>query len=244
MDKICITKKDKKAQADAWQRDQWVKRHADSLEKETRVLDAGAGSSKYRTFFDHCDYKTQDFCQYEGDLVKYLEPIDYVGDIAEIPVDSGAFGAVLCTEVFEHIVDPMLALREFERILKPGGLLLLTAPAASHPHMEPYHYYSGFTEHWYRYWLPKVGFEIGSLTRSGGPTRVLSHAAIRWNQAWKEWESTLANPIGRIASMGCRLIWRPVIRTLIPLHEKLLDSRLRSELACTGFLVAAKKRSS
>ena len=135
------------------------------------MLDAGAGASKYRQAFAHCRYETQDFCQYQGKLVNYLQPIDYVCEITKIPLADRSLDAVLCTEVLEHVVDPMAVLAEFQRLLKPGGLLLLTAPHSTQLHMEPYHYYGGFTHYWYRHWLPKFGFEVRSITPQGGPGR-------------------------------------------------------------------------
>jgi SAM-dependent methyltransferase len=45
------------------------------------------------------------------------------------PYPDGHFDAVLCTELFEHLGnDPMHCLVEINRILKPGGCLLLSTP--------------------------------------------------------------------------------------------------------------------
>jgi len=45
------------------------------------------------------------------------------------PYDDGAFSAVLCCEIIEHLtVDPTYMLCEIHRVLKPGGYLLLTTP--------------------------------------------------------------------------------------------------------------------
>jgi ubiquinone/menaquinone biosynthesis C-methylase UbiE len=101
-------------------RDQFIACVAHSIEPGAKVLDAGAGTCKYRHLFMHCDYKTQDFTQYHGADMKY-GTIDYIGDITSIPVENESFDYVLCTEVFEHIPQPDLALKEFARILKPGG---------------------------------------------------------------------------------------------------------------------------
>ena len=67
-----------------------------------------------------------------------------------MPFEDGAFGTVLCTEVLEHIPDPSTALREFQRVLQPGGVLIGSVPARSAiwrlrflsstcPHSEPFH---------------------------------------------------------------------------------------------------------
>lgn len=57
------------------------------------------------------------------------EGCDIQADITkEIPVMSDTYDVVLCLEVLEHTVDPWAALREIRRVLKPGGLLLASAP--------------------------------------------------------------------------------------------------------------------
>jgi SAM-dependent methyltransferase len=72
------------------------------------------------------------------------------GDIEAMPFADGAFATVLCTEVLEHVPDPAAALREYRRVLQPGGVLIGSVPARSAiwklrflsstcPHSEPFH---------------------------------------------------------------------------------------------------------
>jgi SAM-dependent methyltransferase len=51
------------------------------------------------------------------------------GDIVSLPVRSGSVDVVLAFDVIEHLDDDAAALREFRRVLKPGGVLLLNVPA-------------------------------------------------------------------------------------------------------------------
>jgi SAM-dependent methyltransferase len=46
-----------------------------------------------------------------------------------LPFESGEFAAVTSLANLEHLRDPEYALKEIHRVLKPGGLLLLTAPS-------------------------------------------------------------------------------------------------------------------
>ena len=135
----------------ALQRDEWVKSVAASLPAGTRILDIGAGECPYRALFAHCDYKSQDFMQYGG-TNNELAPetwnygqINYVGDVVDIPVEDASFDAVLCTEVLEHLYNPIDAIAEAARIVKPGGRLFYSAPLGAHLHQQPHHYYGGFT---------------------------------------------------------------------------------------------------
>ena len=50
--------------------------------------------------------------------------------IASLPVPSGSLDGVLCSSVLEYVQDPDACLREFVRVLRPGGLLLVSVPNA------------------------------------------------------------------------------------------------------------------
>ncbi|HYY05256.1 MAG TPA: class I SAM-dependent methyltransferase [Candidatus Limnocylindria bacterium] len=52
-----------------------------------------------------------------------------VGDVGALPLLSGAFDAVLALDVLEHLDDDAAALAEAARLLKPGGMLVVTVPA-------------------------------------------------------------------------------------------------------------------
>lgn len=221
---------------EAFTRDQWVKNQALALPAGSTVLDAGAGASKYRPYFSHCRYKTQDFCQYEGELVQYREPVDYVCDITNIPEKAGSFDAILCTEVIEHVPDPIPVLAEFGRLVRSGGRLLLTAPLISALHMTPYHFFGGFTHYWYRHWLPRHGFRIESITPVGGPGRSCAVYAEVFCAEWARAEKT--SGLGRRmisfpARVLTKLLANGICRNLLPR----MDAWIGSDTVCSGYLV-------
>jgi glycosyltransferase involved in cell wall biosynthesis/SAM-dependent methyltransferase len=54
-------------------------------------------------------------------------------DLVDLPTPTGAFDAVLCSEVLEHLDDDRAALVELRRVLRPGGRLVVTVPHADYP---------------------------------------------------------------------------------------------------------------
>lgn len=153
----------------------WVKRALSRIPAGSRILDAGAGEQRYRGDCAHLRYVAQDFGRYDGrgdgaglhSQSWEQANLDIVSDITAIPQRDGSFDAVLCTEVLEHLPDPLAALREFGRLLRPGGWLVLTAPFCSLTHMAPFHFASGFSRYFYAAHLPQSGFEIVEMTENG-----------------------------------------------------------------------------
>lgn len=52
------------------------------------------------------------------------------GDVTRLPFPDDSFDHVIASEILEHIDDDQAALRELVRILRPGGRLAATVPAA------------------------------------------------------------------------------------------------------------------
>ena len=53
---------------------------------------------------------------------------DTKGDLLALPFHDQAFDGVILTEVLEHCTNPVAALAEVRRVMKPGALLLVTSP--------------------------------------------------------------------------------------------------------------------
>jgi SAM-dependent methyltransferase len=54
--------------------------------------------------------------------------VDVRLDITRLPYPDGAFDVVYCSHVLEHVADDLAAMREFRRVLAPGGLALFLVP--------------------------------------------------------------------------------------------------------------------
>jgi SAM-dependent methyltransferase len=132
-----------------------VRRFADRTPPGTLVLDAGAGTGVYRRLFTHTRYESADFAK----LSTRYTPLDYVCDLSSLPVEDERFGAVLCTQVFEHLPEPGAVARELFRVLEPGGELVCSAPFAYREHQQPYDFYR-YTRYGLRHVFEAAGFEV------------------------------------------------------------------------------------
>lgn len=155
-------------------RDLWITNALASLPGGWRLLDAGAGECQYKQHCGHLDYVAQDAAIYDGtDDVGLQNPgwdfsrIDIVSDICAIPEPDASFDAVLCTEVLEHLPDPVRALDELARLLRPEGMLIITAPFWSLTHQAPFHFATGFSRFFYEHHFERLGFDAVELTPNG-----------------------------------------------------------------------------
>ena len=121
---------------------------------------------------------------------RYVHPaLRFVlGDLLRIPYHEATFGMAMCSETIEHTTEYRRALAELHRVLRPGGVLvvttpnrLVTTPAArrlTDPIPYPYHTQE-FTAGEMTAFLREAGF--GEVSVYGNrqqvlfPTRLLRH---------------------------------------------------------------------
>lgn len=138
--------------------DKFAKRAAASLPNKALILDAGAGDSPYRDYFSHARYHSTDLCK----LDKVYGRISYVCDLQAISIKSNSYDNIFCSQTLEHVPEPKNVLREFYRVLKPGGQLWLTVPLFYAEHEIPYDYFR-YTQFGLKYLFKEAGFDINSI---------------------------------------------------------------------------------
>ncbi|MEN6568072.1 MAG: methyltransferase domain-containing protein [Veillonellales bacterium] len=218
-------------------RTEWIRKTLAAVPKGWRILDAGAGEQQFKRFCSHLDYVAQDFGQYDGcGDGKGLQMgiwdqtrLDIVSDITSVPEFDASFDAIMCTEVFEHLPEPSLALKEFSRLLCSGGKLILTAPFCSLTHFAPYHFSTGFNQYWYEYHLPRYGLKIVELAKSGNYFEYLAQEIRRIDGVSQKY-----------ANQQVEDQW--AVSRILEQLQKMSTSDLGSaELLCFGYHVLAEK---
>jgi len=218
----------------------WVKKTLESLPSGNRILDAGAGEQQYKKYCTHLNYVSQDFAQYNPkQLSQGLQmpswdygKLDIISDISSIPEKDASFDAILCTEVFEHIPTPILAIKEFSRLLKKNGVLIITAPFCSMTHFAPHHYYSGFNKYFYEKHLVENGFEITSISQNGNYFDFINQELSRAPYMAQEYSKSKLSFLEKLA-------FRISNKALLRFSEKDTGSK---ELLSFGFHIVALKK--
>lgn len=145
-----------------------------------------------------------------------------------LPLPNDAFDTVVLSDVLEHIRQPEQLLAEVQRILAPGGKLLLNVPFFYWLHEQPYDFYR-YSEHALRAFVERAGLRLVSLEGLGGAPEVLA--------------DILGKHLGQVPLVGgkaARLLQRASVGVarLAPVSRALALSNQRFPMAY--FLVAEK----
>lgn len=140
-----------------------IEKHAGFL--NGKLLDFGCGSKPYRSLFTKVtEYVGLDFAAERSQGKETSTDLNYNGKT--IPVENESFDCILSTEVFEHVFDINGTLIEINRVLKPGGYLLITCPFSFPEHEQPYDF-ARYTSFAIRHLLVTNKFEIIDYTKTG-----------------------------------------------------------------------------
>jgi len=141
----------------------WIERHADLLGAD--VLEVGSRIHNPAAWW--LDNRDLARGQWTGVDMQPGLNVDQVVDIHALPGEwKGRFSGVLCSEVLEHVRRPWLALPELARVLRPGGVIVVTTLTTFHIHGYPDDYYR-YTEAGLCGLLEDAGF-VGVETATAG----------------------------------------------------------------------------
>lgn len=200
------------------------------VEIGARAADGQESLSDLRPLFADRDYIGCDAQAGSG--------VDRIEDIHGLGFDSGSVGTVLCFDTLEHVADPLRAVQEIHRVLRPGGVVAMTSVMFFPIHAHPWDYWrftpEGFTRllepfesslvmalGWHL--MPETVFGIGVK----GPYPDLSPELFpRTARLCREWADALPVDFGPIR-LTVRDLWRRTLRETAAAGRRRLERRAR-----------------
>lgn len=129
------------------------------------TLDAGAGEGRFKGNLAHTHYIGVDLAV--GDATWDYSGLDVICDLTDLPFTDAAFDAAVCTQVLEHVPQPLQVLREIRRVLNPGARFFLSAPQSWPQHQKPHDFYR-YTSFGLQHLIARAGMQVESLRPIGG----------------------------------------------------------------------------
>jgi SAM-dependent methyltransferase len=157
------------------------------------VADIGCGAKPYRQYFSGSARYFGIDLPVERSANKLEKRAEVYADLVRLPIANESFDVVLCTQVLEHVPEPVRVLAEAHRILRTGGMAVLTVPFLAAEHEEP-HDYLRFTSYGITDLLERCGFEAVSVKKQFGFWSAVGEmiywhyqrkvAGTRWEKYW------------------------------------------------------------
>jgi SAM-dependent methyltransferase len=88
------------------------------------ILDVGGRLQPYRELLDG---RIQRYISVD---IRRTPVVDVIAAGERIPFAADSFDLILCTQMLEYVPEPKIVLAEIHRVLRPGGTLMVSAPAA------------------------------------------------------------------------------------------------------------------
>jgi len=165
------------------------------------LVDIGCGQKPYRLIFSPFISRHIGIDLAESPYVK--STVDIVGNAYQTNLDGMSCDVVLCTEVLEHLEDPIAAINEMHRILKPRGVVILTVPFFWHIHEEPRDFYR-YSEYGLRYLFQKGAFEIVELRPLTGYVATFTQLSIYFFRYFQK--GYILRNLGRLINWGIQYL--------------------------------------
>jgi len=177
-----------------------VQRHLDDPSfrwpsQPRRCLEWDSGGYSRHFFRDFC--QVIDVLTYHGEGVASMRDngpaangkIDYFVDIhlADQVIPENSTAMVICAQVFEHLSQPFVAMKQIYRLLAPGGLLAWTVPLFSEIHGAPQDFWR-FTPGGANRLALYAGLEVVQIYAPGGLRETTGSLLGMTKPYWREEE--------------------------------------------------------
>lgn len=110
----------------------WLRRELRQTQAGT-ILEAGCGAAAFTPYLAQCTNHMR-ACDISSEQIKknseaFPDIHFFTQDLgSSLACETDSMDIIWCSEVLEHLFDPAYAVREFYRVLKPEGKLLVTVP--------------------------------------------------------------------------------------------------------------------
>lgn len=153
--------------------------HLETLAPRLRgeILDFGCGSGPYRNLLTTAGRYVG--LEYDSPENRRWKRADIFYDGVTIPLETASMDGVLSTQTLEHVPNPERIVAEWARVLRPGGLLLLTVPFMWPEHEMP-HDFQRYTTNGLAALLEKGGFELLAQERLLCDCRAPAQLFLAW----------------------------------------------------------------
>jgi SAM-dependent methyltransferase len=148
-----------------------------------RMLDVGCGDKPYAHIFaryvteylgiEYSESFVETFASKRG-AVNAAHAPDLYYDGKRLPFDDHTFDTVLSAQVLEHTPEPLALVREMARVLRPGGVLILSVPFSFRLHEEPRDYFR-YTPHGLRSLCEAAGMRVTETLPFGSVWTAIAH---------------------------------------------------------------------
>jgi SAM-dependent methyltransferase len=128
------------------------------VEIGARVAEGQEGDADLRAVFGATEHIGCDIQEGPG--------VDRIEDVHELSFADASVGTVICLETLEHVADPLRAVQEMHRVLRPGGVLAISSLMFFPIHAHPWDYWR-FTPEGFELLLRP--FESSYVTAQGWP---------------------------------------------------------------------------
>ncbi len=180
---------------------------SNNTKSNNSVLDIGCGHKLIKNYIDNnIKYYGLDYYKTAKDW--YDSVPDIYGDAQALPIASASMVNVLLLDVLEHIPAPDRCIKEIDRILIPGGKLVLQVPFLYPLHDIPLDFHR-WTKYGFESLFRDTGLTITAIDATGKP---LETAGIMLNIALCK---TLINAINDKSPLLLLLLIVPILVPII-----------------------------
>lgn len=108
----------------------YIKANGNML-RDKNVCDLSAGRGYIARLFEEAGARVFAYDLFPEQNKFLLSPVDKIDLQKKIPIDDARMDVVICCETIEHLPNQYFLFQEVSRILKPGGIFILTTPNTS-----------------------------------------------------------------------------------------------------------------